>query len=64
MITPDKTKAPAPTATKEVEDEPVFLEKCASCGGQFPTYRKICSECEDEADVEGYRDGKKVRSLF
>jgi hypothetical protein len=47
---------------KEAEeggDEPVYLQKCTSCGGQFPTFRAICSECEDDADDDGYRDGKK-----
>ena len=38
----------------------VYLTECASCGGQFPSYRAICSECEDVADVDGYRDGRKV----
>jgi len=47
------------------EDEPVkepdvYLKECASCGGQFPSYRAICAECEDVADVDGYRDGKKA----
>lgn len=38
----------------------VYLKECASCGGQFPSFRAICSECEDVADLDGYRDGKKV----
>lgn len=38
----------------------VYLKECASCGGQFPSYRAICSECQDVADEEGYRDGKKA----
>lgn len=40
----------------------IYLTECASCGGQFPTFRAICSECEDAADAEGFRDGKKVVS--
>jgi len=38
----------------------VYLTKCASCGGQFPTFRAICSECEDAAEEDGFRDGKKI----
>jgi uncharacterized OB-fold protein len=44
---------------KPVKEPEVYLKKCASCGGQFPTFRAICPECEDNADVDGYRDGKK-----
>jgi predicted amidophosphoribosyltransferase len=39
-----------------------YLSECASCGGQFPTFRAICSECEDAADPDGFRDGKKIVS--
>ena len=38
----------------------IYLTVCASCGGQFPTFRAICSECEDAADPDGFRDGKKI----
>jgi predicted amidophosphoribosyltransferase len=38
----------------------VYLTECASCGGQFPTFRAICSDCEDAADPDGFRDGKKI----
>lgn len=34
------------------------LTQCAYCGGQFPTFRAICPECQDSADADGYRDGK------
>jgi uncharacterized OB-fold protein len=56
-------RIPAPALKTDVEDEPVkepevYLKECASCGGQFPSFRAICSECEDIADVDGYRDGK------
>jgi len=40
----------------------VYLTQCASCGGQFPTFRAICSECEDAAGPDGFRDGKKIVS--
>ena len=41
----------------------VYLTECASCGGQFPSFRAICSECEDVADADGFRDGKKVSTV-
>jgi uncharacterized OB-fold protein len=47
---------------KPIEGPDLYLQKCTSCGGQFPTFRAICSECEDIADVEGFRDGKKAVS--
>jgi predicted amidophosphoribosyltransferase len=40
----------------------IYLPECASCGGQFPTFRAICSECEDAAGPDGFRDGKKIAS--
>jgi hypothetical protein len=60
----DQRTIAAPALKTDVEDEPVkepevYLKECASCGGQFPSFRAICSECEDIADVDGYRDGKK-----
>jgi uncharacterized OB-fold protein len=42
------------------KDAAVYLTRCASCGGQFPTFRAICSECEDAAEVDGFRNGKKM----
>lgn len=49
-----------PVKEAEPVNEPeVYLTECASCGGQFPSFRAICAECEDIADVDGYRDGKK-----
>jgi uncharacterized OB-fold protein len=47
------------SSTREPE---IYLSECASCGGQFPTFRAICSECEDAADPSGFRDGKKIVS--
>jgi uncharacterized OB-fold protein len=41
----------------------IYLTECASCGGQFPTFRAICAECEDDAGPDGFRDGKKIVSL-
>ena len=53
-----------PSPAVSDEDSPghpeVFLTECASCGGQFPTFRAICDECEDRAEADGFRDGKKV----
>ena len=40
----------------------IYLSECASCGGQFPTFRAICAECEDDAGPDGFRDGKKIVS--
>ena len=49
----------APTAA----EPDIYLTRCASCGGQFPTFRAICPECEDVAEADGYREGKKVFNL-
>jgi hypothetical protein len=51
--TPVTEPVPAP----EVD---LYLTECASCGGQFPSFRAICAECEDVAEVDGYRDGRKA----
>ena len=50
----------APNGSPSVRMPDVYLTECASCGGQFPSFRAICSECEDVAEDDGYRDGRKV----
>jgi hypothetical protein len=40
----------------------IYLTECAFCGGQFPSFRALCSECQDAADPDGFRDGKRVVS--
>ena len=50
-------------ADESVKEPEVYLKECASCGGQFPSFRAICAECEDIADADGYRDGKKVVAI-
>lgn len=52
--------AQAPYGGQPLPEEDVYLTACAFCGGQFPTFRAICDECEDVADVDGFRDGKKA----
>ena len=51
---------PAVTTVARPVEADVYLTECASCGGQFPSFRAICAECEDVADVDGYRDGRKL----
>ena len=46
--------------TAQPAEAEVYLDRCDFCGGQFPTYRAICEECEDAAEADGFRDGKKV----
>ena len=47
-------------ASGSVRMPDVYLTECASCGGQFPSFRATCAECEDVADADGYRDGRKA----
>ena len=60
-MTAHRSSTLVPVATEvDPPREDVFLTECASCGGQFPSFRAICAECEDVAEDDGYRDGRKV----